>query len=354
MALFNYATKEITLKIVYYGPGLSGKTTNLQHLHSILNPETKGRLLSLSTEADRTLFFDFLPVELGKIRDFSIRFQLYTVPGQVRYNATRKIVLKGADAVIFVADSQRDMKEQNIESFENMRENLLSNNINPDEIPIVLQYNKRDLANVSSVEELNADLNRNEYSVIEACAIKGSGVEESFKLVTKLVLKFIASKHQIDVQPAKEEKPVEEAAAVSTEPQQPAAVFVSPEMQTTISAEEAIIPGDGGIFDQSSFAQPGSSPEKDYEAVPEPKISSAHQSEETPPVIPADIIDQIIREIGGLHSVLTDIKNSVYVLSKEMKDLKDIRKEQDEISRALKELSARREEVKTRRRWFRF
>jgi signal recognition particle receptor subunit beta len=145
MALFNYATKEITLKIVYYGPGLSGKTTNIQHLHAALNPETKGKLLSLATESYRTLFFDFLPVELGKIKDFSIRFQLYTVPGQVRYNATRKVVLKGADAVVFVADSQRDMKDQNIESLENMRENLISNNINPDEIPVVLQYNKRDL-----------------------------------------------------------------------------------------------------------------------------------------------------------------------------------------------------------------
>jgi hypothetical protein len=145
MALFNYATKEITLKIVYYGPGLSGKTTNLQHLHTVLNPETKGKLLSLATESDRTLFFDFLPIELGKIREFSIRFQLYTVPGQVRYNATRKVVLKGADAVVFVADSQKDMKDQNIESFENMRENLVSNNINPDTIPVILQYNKRDL-----------------------------------------------------------------------------------------------------------------------------------------------------------------------------------------------------------------
>src|SRR4030065_1095541 len=159
MALFNYATKEITLKIVYYGPGLSGKTTNIQNLHSALNPDNKGKLLSLSTESDRTLFFDFLPVELGKIKEFSIRFQLYTVPGQVRYNATRKVVLKGADAVVFVADSQREMREQNIESFENMRDNLIANNINPDEFPLVLQYNKRDLKNLLTVDELNTDLN---------------------------------------------------------------------------------------------------------------------------------------------------------------------------------------------------
>ena len=201
MALFNYATKEITLKIVYYGPGLSGKTTNLQYLHSAMNPETKGKLLSLSTEADRTLFFDFLPVELGKIRDFSIRFQLYTVPGQVRYNATRKVVLKGADAVVFVADSQQDMREQNIESFENMRENLISNNINPDAIPILLQYNKRDLKNILSIEDLNHDLNpKTSHEVLEAAAINGTGVEDTFKLITKMLLKDIAKKHKIEIQ----------------------------------------------------------------------------------------------------------------------------------------------------------
>jgi hypothetical protein len=202
MALFNYATKEITLKIVYYGPGLSGKTTNIQNLHSALNTENKGKLLSLSTESDRTLFFDFLPVELGKIKEFSIRFQLYTVPGQVRYNATRKVVLKGADAVVFVADSQRDMRDQNIESFENMRDNLISNNINPDEIPVVLQYNKRDLKNLLTIDELNADLNENSaYNILEAEAINGKGVKDTFQLITRLVLKDISRKHKIEIQP---------------------------------------------------------------------------------------------------------------------------------------------------------
>lgn len=383
MALFNYATKEITLKIVYYGPGLSGKTTNLQYLHSILNPETKGRLLSLSTEADRTLFFDFLPVELGKIRDFSIRFQLYTVPGQVRYNATRKIVLKGADAVIFVADSQREMKEQNIESFENMRENLFSNNINPDEIPIILQYNKRDLNDVASVEELNSGLNQNEYRVVETCAIKGTGVEESFKLITKLLLKFIAKKHQIEIRPAKEEAVAEETAAVSAEISKPAVSSVSPEAQTTISSEEAIMPSRGEIFDESSLSLSEVPFERNYEAVPKPEeLHAAHPeeisvlsvdegmtpifsvekeeipirpiAEEKTPVFPVDKIDRISEEIASLHGILTDIKNSVYVLSKEMKDLKDIRREQDEMSRALKDLSVRSKDVKTKKSWFRF
>lgn len=387
MALFNYATKEITLKIVYYGPGLSGKTTNLQHLHSVLNPETKGRLLSLSTETDRTLFFDFLPVELGKIRDFSIRFQLYTVPGQVKYNATRKIVLKGADAVIFIADSQREMREQNIQSFENMRENLSVNNINPDDTPIILQYNKRDLSNVASVEELNSDLNRNEYNVIEACAIKGSGVEESFKLITKLLLKFIAKKHQIEIQPAKEEKSADETAVSSMELPSLAPVPLSPEVQTTIPAEEEAIPADEDILDKSTLQVPEEFPEKDYKATPEPEITFSPQHRGIPaapafeeripvfpddeekaavlpidkavnkdsfPVFPVEKIDLIIEEIAGMQSILTDIKNSVYVLSKEMKDLKDIRREHTEIGRALKDLSVRLDGIKTRKSWFRF
>jgi len=200
MALFNYATKEITLKIVYYGPGLSGKTTNIEYLHTSLDQTRKGKLLSLSTEADRTLFFDFLPVEVGKIKDFTIRFQLYTVPGQVRYNATRKLVLKGADAVVFVADSQRDMKEANIESFENMRENLLSNDLDPDDIPVVLQYNKRDLPNLMTIDELNIILNKNGHTHFEAVAINGDGVHETFQAVTKQLIKHIALKHKIDIQ----------------------------------------------------------------------------------------------------------------------------------------------------------
>src|SRR4030043_865923 len=187
MSLFNYATKELTIKIVYYGPGLSGKTTNLQYLHSLLDHERRGKLLSLATEADRTLFFDFLPVDLGKIRDFTVRFQLYTVPGQVRYNATRKLVLKGADAIIFVADSQREIREQNIESLKNMRENLIANNINPDDIPLILQYNKRDLPGILSIDEMNKDLNEDiKYEYEESIPLHGLGLLQSFKDINAL------------------------------------------------------------------------------------------------------------------------------------------------------------------------
>ncbi len=205
MAFFNYVTKEITLKVVYYGPALSGKTTNLQHLYSALDPAVRGKFISLATESDRTLFFDFLPVELGRIKDFSVRFQLYTVPGQVCYNATRKLVLKGADAVVFVADSQRDMKEPNIESLMNMRENLVSNNIDPDDIPVFLQYNKRDLPNILSTDELEKDLNGRGYQSIEAVAAQGKGVEETFRRVTRILLKDMVRKHKVEISPAAEE-----------------------------------------------------------------------------------------------------------------------------------------------------
>lgn len=198
MALFNYTTKEITLKIVYYGPGFSGKTTNLQFLHTILPTNTKGKLISMATEGDRTIFFDFLPIEIGKIRDFNIRFQLYTVPGQVRYNATRQLVLKGADAIVFVADSQREMNEQNIESRDNMFENLKANNVSLD-IPKVFQYNKRDIDNILSIAELEETLNSDNSPHLEAVAVEGKGVRTTFERITKDVLHYIKEKHNVDI-----------------------------------------------------------------------------------------------------------------------------------------------------------
>ena len=198
MALFNYTAKEITLKIVYYGPGFCGKTTNIQQLHRILPSDSKGKLISMATEGDRTIFFDFLPIEIGKVKEFNLRFQLYTVPGQIRYNATRKLVLKGADAIVFVADSQKGMIEQNIESLENMRENLMANNIALD-IPKVFQYNKRDIANVMSIDELNQTLNKDGSPFFEGVAVEGKGVEQTFRRITKDVLEYIQKKHNVDI-----------------------------------------------------------------------------------------------------------------------------------------------------------
>jgi signal recognition particle receptor subunit beta len=195
MVLFNYATKELTAKVVYYGPGLCGKTTNLQWVHEKVPIKNKGKMLSLSTETDRTLFFDFLPIELGQIRGMRTRIQLYTVPGQVFYNATRRMVLKGADAVVFVADSQEAMIDANTESLENLRQNLEANEIDPDEIPMVMQYNKRDLPNALPLEILNEKLNGRSLQEFEAIAINGIGVEETLKAVTSLVFRSLAARY---------------------------------------------------------------------------------------------------------------------------------------------------------------
>ncbi len=195
MVLFNYSTKELTAKVVYYGPGLCGKTTNLQWIHEKLPIKNKGKMLSLATETDRTLFFDFLPIEIGAIRGMRTRIQLYTVPGQVFYNATRRMVLKGADAVVFVCDSQEPMLEANLDSYENLRQNLEANEIDPDEIPIVMQYNKRDLPNALPIEILNERLNPRNFPFYEAVAPKGIGVEDTLKAVTKLVFRSLSARY---------------------------------------------------------------------------------------------------------------------------------------------------------------
>jgi signal recognition particle receptor subunit beta len=195
MVLFNYSTKELTAKVVYYGPGLCGKTTNLHWIHEKLPIKHKGKMLSLATETDRTLFFDFLPIELGTIRGMKTRIQLYTVPGQVFYNATRRMVLKGADCIVFVCDSQEAMLEANVESLENLRENLQVNEIDPDEIPMVMQYNKRDLPNALPIENLNEKLNPRGLPAFEAVAPKGVGVEETLRGVTGLVFRSLAAKY---------------------------------------------------------------------------------------------------------------------------------------------------------------
>jgi len=392
MALFNYATKEITLKIVYYGPGLSGKTTNIQHLHAALNAQNKGKLLSLSTESDRTLFFDFLPIELGKIKEFSIRFQLYTVPGQVRYNATRKVVLKGADAVVFVADSQREMREQNIESFENMRDNLIANNINPDGIPVVLQYNKRDLKNILTIDELNADINKKHtYDITEAEAINGKGVEDTFQLITRLVLKDIARKHKIEIQPAplKEETKQEEKIAVinktvieSFQPDAEAEIFESTSYELEEESEELFEP-------ESELEEELKETLGVKKILPEiePRLRTEYTSEKnvfTPTVeetrernestvISDNRIKMIAADVARLNSSILDLKGTVTSLkadiveirnnvstikentaTREDKRLTEIRKDQREIRSILSDIAAIFSEIKVKKRWFKF
>ncbi|MDU0459894.1 MAG: ADP-ribosylation factor-like protein [Geobacteraceae bacterium] len=188
MSFINYASREINCKIVYYGPGLCGKTTNLQFVYQKTAPDAKGKMISLATETERTLFFDFLPLSLGEIRGFKTRFHLYTVPGQVFYDASRKLILKGVDGVVFVADSQEERIDANIESLENLRINLKEQGYDLDKLPYIVQYNKRDLPNVMSVEELRRELNPTNVPEFEACATTGEGVFETLKAVAKLIL----------------------------------------------------------------------------------------------------------------------------------------------------------------------
>jgi hypothetical protein len=391
MALFNYATKEITLKIVYYGPGLSGKTTNIQNLHSVLNSENKGKLLSLSTESDRTLFFDFLPVELGKIKEFSIRFQLYTVPGQVRYNATRKVVLKGADAVVFVADSQREMRDQNIESFENMRDNLISNNINPDEISVVLQYNKRDLKNLLTIDELNADLNKNSvYNIVEAEAINGKGVKDTFQLITRLVLKDIARKHKIDIQPAplqeeaKQEEKIVHIQMTEFESFQPEdeVKIIEPSSHLPEEELEVIEPQyelEERMKETSAFEKTYSEMEAEsktgYEIEKDvcEQPSRKETMEEKAPVISDDKIKAVASDVAKLNAMVLDIKSTVASLKEDMLEIKDnlssikantasgedkhikeLRKEMRDLHAFLGNISALFGDLKIKKRWFKF
>jgi mutual gliding-motility protein MglA len=198
MSLVNYSTREITCKIVYYGPGRSGKTSNLQYIHAYVPDDKKGPMVSLATETDRTLFFDFLPLDLGSISGFRTRIQLYTVPGQVYYNATRKLVLRGADGVVFVADSQREQLDENIESLRNLHENLLEENINVRDFPMVLQYNKRDLPGVAPISELDDALNYRNIPAFPAATITGEGVFETLKSVSQLVLQSLSRRFRAD------------------------------------------------------------------------------------------------------------------------------------------------------------
>jgi signal recognition particle receptor subunit beta len=194
VSFINYAAREINCKLVYYGPGLCGKTTNLQQIYARIEPTAKGKLISLSTETERTLFFDFLPLDLGNIRGFKTRFHLYTVPGQVFYDASRKLILKGADGVVFVADSQIERMESNIESWENLEGNLSEQGQTLGAVPHVIQYNKRDLPNVVPLDEMQAALNEHNAPWIEACAVKGVGVFETLKASAKLVLTDLKKK----------------------------------------------------------------------------------------------------------------------------------------------------------------
>jgi signal recognition particle receptor subunit beta len=247
MALFNHSTRELTAKIVYYGPGLCGKTTNLKVLHGRLEKAQAGKLLSLSTAQDRTIYFDLLPVELGNIKGYTVRFQLCTVPGQVFYNETRKIVLRGVDGLVFVVDSQWSMLSHNLESFQNLRENLHEESISLESLPLVIQYNKRDLPSALSVEALQDSLNFHSYPFVEAVASEGAGVAETFKLISKLTFVDLLRRLQKGVElPAESAEPGDKKAVTLppvVPPAPPPALVPPPE---PLPVEEKAAEADSG------------------------------------------------------------------------------------------------------------
>ncbi len=226
MVQINFAAREINCKIVYYGPGRSGKTTNLEQIHATSPKKCVGEMVSIATETDRTLFFDFLPLDIGKVAGMQVRFQLYTVPGQVYYNATRKLVLQGVDGVVFVADSQRSMFEENVESLQNLFDNLRENGYDPDTIPLVMQWNKQDLPDLTPIEELEAKLNPKGLPSNGAVAIQGKGVFESLKKIAYLVLEKLNKEYGGGKKEEEEKKAAEAAekkAAEAASPKAPAA-----------------------------------------------------------------------------------------------------------------------------------
>ena len=301
MVLFNYSTRELTAKIVYYGPGLCGKTTNLQYVYSSL-PDTvkKGKMLSLATKTDRTLFFDFLPIELGTIRGMRTRIQLYTVPGQVFYNSTRKLVLKGADGVVFVADSQSKMLDADVESYKNLEQNLREMGLRLDEIPLVMQFNKRDLPGLSSIEEMNTRINRHNAPFYEAVAMTGIGVEDTLKAITKLVLNNLSAKYRLDegatmASGAKEAPaaiPFATAGATASSRTDPPARSESPARRASDHPHRATAPPEDRALDALDSAGLG---ESDDEEVID--LVDEVPAEEPVQVEPITLDDEILEEI---------------------------------------------------------
>jgi GTPase SAR1 family protein len=242
VVFFNYTTMQVTAKIVYYGAGLCGKTTNLQYIHRKTAPKSRGEMVSLETQTDRTLFFDLLPLDVGVIGGLRVNLQLYTVPGQVFYNTTRKLVLKNVDGIVFVADSQEPMVEANIESLRNLRENLDELGLPLDEVPMVLQYNKRDLRNISSVDSLDAQLNPGGLPHFEAAALHGVGVFETLKGISRLTIQHIrkAALSEAPASASRAPEPAAKPAASAPPVERPAPAATTDALASLVSAPAAV------------------------------------------------------------------------------------------------------------------
>jgi len=301
MVLFNYSTRELTAKIVYYGPGLCGKTTNLQYIHSTLPDNVKGKMLSLATKTDRTLFFDFLPIDLGQIRGMKTRVQLYTVPGQVFYNETRKLVLKGADGIVFVADSQATMVGANVESFKNLEENLKAHGMNLAEMPHVLQFNKRDLPKLSSIEELNAAINRFNAPFYESVATTGIGVQDTLKAITKLVLLHLTKKYDPKSAASTSVQASAASVAVPAAPQPPATPSPGQTMQMPVASVVPPVGPSGSIpLSDAPLGAVAASPAPPSAPSLEPEVSLGGPTSFPQPAAPAfadDEIQELVDEV---------------------------------------------------------
>jgi signal recognition particle receptor subunit beta len=293
MVFFNWATMQMAAKIVYYGPGLCGKTSNLSYIYAKTSPESRGEMVSLETESDRTLFFDLLPIEVGTIGGFKTRLQLYTVPGQVFYNTTRKLVLKGVDGLVFVADSQRPMRDANLESFKSLVENLEEFGLEVSEVPIVLQYNKRDLSNILTIEELNSDLNPDGiFKYQEASAVNGDGVITTLKEITKLTLK----KLKVRMTAPEASTTTTKITAPSVRPVRP------PQPAPPISAKSLARAAEEGVGDQAAAAR------AEPTSGVAPAVSGAAKA---PPATEIDISDEelfISPEPGETAAAAADMK----------------------------------------------
>ena len=300
MVLFNHATREMTAKIVYYGPGLCGKTTNLMVIFDKLDPKQKGKMLSLATKTDRTLFFDLLPVDVGKVGAFNLKIQLYTVPGQVFYNETRKLVLKGADAVVFVADSQPSMVESTRESFANLMENLQENNLDPNDTPIIIQFNKRDIPGVLPIETLQEQLGFEGYPYAEASAIKGEGVMETFSLVSKITARHLFNRLKGKSEPIERKKPAADA------PKAKVAVKAAPEPEPVPEQVAAPEPAVNPFGDSMPF--PDSAPTAGYEKMEEVSLEQLlSEGRERPATmadnVPIPVVVDDVEEMGAEEMV---------------------------------------------------
>jgi hypothetical protein len=332
MALINHATRELTAKIVYYGPGLSGKTSNLTYIYENMDEGERGQLLTLSTETDRTIFFDFLPLDVGEIRGVRVRVQLYTVPGQVFYEETRRQVLKGADGIVFVADSQRKMADANVLAFQQMRQHVAEQGIDLQDVPLVLQYNKRDIPDVLSLEEMDAALNPGSTPFFEAVATEGVGVEDTLKAISALVLRKILAR-PIESHPVKEDT-LPGHPVVEIPPEAPADLFPAADTReaevlqeggldlvfedhSVDDSAELLFAGASGkasggdalkdILDDSPFAVP---PPEDTGPRPalqvEPEGADSQQGTEPPaiPVVEPGVPVEVILEVGGRRFAL--------------------------------------------------